>query len=132
MTKEEKEILLQWIEKAEHDLIAALILIDANPIILDIACFHCQQSIEKYLKAFLIYNNQEFIFTHNLDYLAQQCAIFDAAFVKIDMKNINLYAVRARYPHDYNAPELSEAKDYYVIAKEIKVLVLSKINWNTG
>ncbi len=45
MTREEKEILLQWIEKATHDLIAADILIQANPIILDIACFHCQQAV---------------------------------------------------------------------------------------
>ena len=30
MTKEEKEILLQWIQKASHDLILAEILIKAN------------------------------------------------------------------------------------------------------
>ena len=44
------------------------------------------------------------------------------------MKNMNVYAVRARYPHDYVAPELSEAKDYYQIALSVKSLVLKKIN----
>ena len=48
MTPDDKEILLQWIEKADHDLMAADILLQANPLILDIACFHCQQAVEKY------------------------------------------------------------------------------------
>lgn len=127
MTKEEKEILLQWIEKAEHDLIAASILLEANPGILDIACFHCQQAIEKYLKAFLIYNSLDFIFTHNLDYLLQQCSAFDKVFIDMDLKNINVYAVRARYPHDYILPDYLEAKEYFEIANNVKELVLSRI-----
>ncbi len=128
MTDEEKNILKQWLQKAAHDLTAAEILIKAGPIILDIACFHCQQSIEKYLKAFLIYQNHEFTYTHNLDYLVNECAQFDADFKGLDTKNMNVYAVRARYPHDYVAPELSETKEYYQIALAIQELVLHKIN----
>lgn len=130
MTKDEKDILEQWLQKASNDLIAAKILIGASPIILDIACFHCQQSIEKYLKTFLIYHNHEFEYTHNLDYLSNECAEFDNDFKDLDMKNINIYAVRARYPHDFFAPELSEVKDYYQIALTVKALVLKKINLN--
>ena len=37
MTKDEKDILEQWLQKASNDLIAAKILIEASPIILDIA-----------------------------------------------------------------------------------------------
>lgn len=48
----DKELL----KKAEHDLIAASMIIDLNPIILDIACFHCQQAVEKLLKTFLLFN----------------------------------------------------------------------------
>ncbi len=127
MSELEKNIVAQWIEKADHDLIAAQILIEANPLILDIACFHCQQAIEKYLKVFLIYHNQEAIFTHNLDFLAQQCSIIDDDFQNIDMKNINQYAVKTRYPHDFVAPELSETKEYLKISEDIKKMVLSKI-----
>ena len=93
MTEEEKDILAQWVQKASHDLIAAKILIDASPVTLDIACFHCQQSIEKYLKTFLIFHNHEFEYTHNLDYLANECAEFDNDFKGLDMKNMNVYAV---------------------------------------
>ncbi len=127
MMKEEKDIVAQWLQKAEHDLIAAKILIEANPLILDIACFHCQQAIEKHLKTFLIYHNQDFSYTHNLDYLLNECLQFDSDFEGLDMKDINIYAVRARYPDDYIAPELLEAQDYYQLALAVKALVLKKI-----
>ena len=42
MTEAQQRHLNQWIEKAEHDLIAARLIIEHQPIILDIACFHCQ------------------------------------------------------------------------------------------
>lgn len=128
MTSHEKDILLQWLHKAAHDLIAADILIKANPLILDIACFHCQQAVEKYLKSFLVYHNRDFIFTHNLEYLIQQAAIIDKEFEQLDMGNLTLYAVRARYPHEPNAPELSEAIEYYQMAENIKQLIMKKIN----
>ena len=113
--------------KASHDLIAAEILIQANLLILDIACFHCQQAVEKYLKSFLVYHNRDFIFTHNLEYLAQKCSEIDTDFSDLDMQNLTLYAVRARYPHDHVTPELLETTAYYQIASDIKGLVLSKL-----
>ncbi len=127
MTQEEKEILEQWLQKAAHDLIAAKILIETDPIILDIACFHCQQAIEKYLKTFLIYHSHPFEYTHNLDYLINECAQLHDDFKDQDMKNLNVYAVRARYPHDHVAPELSEVNEYYQIALFIEVLVKKHI-----
>ncbi|TZF83172.1 hypothetical protein FW774_12820 [Pedobacter sp. BS3] len=68
----------------------------------------------------MIYHDQDFIFTHNLDYLMQLCSQLDKDFTGIDMKNINLYAVRARYPHDYIAAEPAEAREYYEIAVILK------------
>ena len=46
----------RWIEKAEHDLEAATrILQDEHGCPYDTACFHCQQAVEKYLKAALTF-----------------------------------------------------------------------------
>jgi HEPN domain-containing protein len=53
MTEAEKKHLGQWTEKAEHDLIAAKLVIEHQLLILDIACFHCLQAVKKYLKTFL-------------------------------------------------------------------------------
>ncbi len=123
----DREILKQWIDRAENDLIAAEILFNSNPLILDIACFHCQQSIEKFLKAFLVYNQKEFLLTHNLEYLISLCAEIDSDFINHDLNNLSLYAVRTRYPHDHLAPEKEEVMDYLKLCNVIKGLVLSKI-----
>ena len=44
-----QEELRQWLEKAEHDLIAAEYLAMHYPTPDSIICFHCQQAAEKYL-----------------------------------------------------------------------------------
>lgn len=127
MNGQKRHLISQWLEKAEHDLVAAGILIDANPLILDIACFHCQQSIEKYLKAFLVYHEIDFHFTHNIDYLLDKCGKIDAVFANVDTKNLNAFATRARYPDSSILPDIGEAQEYYEIASRIKSLVLSRI-----
>jgi HEPN domain-containing protein len=46
------DVIRRWVRKAEHDLEAAKRILgreEACPY--DTACFHCQQAVEKYLKA---------------------------------------------------------------------------------
>ena len=45
-----------WLEIASKDYNTALFLRNMKPIPLEIICFHCQQSAEKDLKAYLIKN----------------------------------------------------------------------------
>lgn len=127
MNQDEKDILAQWIEKVNHDLIAAALIIDSNPIILDIACFHCQQAIEKFLKAFLLFHETELIKTHNLNILLKNSAGIDDDFMKVDIMDLNQFAVRSRYPDQYISPELSVAKEYYQIAVQVKEMVIDKM-----
>lgn len=127
MTKPEVKHLHQWVEKAEHDLIAAKLIIEHQPLILDIACFHCQQAVEKFLKTFLIFKKEEFPRTHNLDLLLQSCSRHNIAFELIDLKNLEDFAVRGRYPHDFITPNPVETKEFYEIALEVKILVLKEI-----
>ncbi|MFI5139251.1 MAG: HEPN domain-containing protein [Sphingobacteriales bacterium] len=47
MTPALKAYVESWLNKAEHDLITAQRLLEIEPIILDNACFHCQQAAEK-------------------------------------------------------------------------------------
>jgi HEPN domain-containing protein len=119
-----------WLEKAEHDVISAQRLLEIEPIILDNACFHCQQAIEKYLKAYLIYNGVEVERTHDIIFLLSQCADFDQIFREIDPLNINVYAVKGRYPHNAIMPELEEAQQYYQLALQVRELVLDRLILN--
>jgi HEPN domain-containing protein len=127
MTGPEIRHLEQWLEKADHDLIAAQLIIDVQPIILDIACFHCQQAVEKYLKAFLVFKNLDFPKTHNLDLLLKNCADLNEVFSGIDLLNLEDFAVRGRYPHDYLMPGTEETRHFYEIAQSVKELVLNEI-----
>lgn len=113
-----------WIEKAGNDLDSAKRLLEIEPYILDNACFHCQQAIEKYLKAFLIFNEKDIQKTHDVNFLLEECATLDEKFRTIDLQNINLYAVAARYPDTAIAPELQEAKYYYQLALQIREMIL--------
>ena len=130
MTEAEDKHLSQWIENAEHDLIAAKLIIEHQPLILDVACFHCQQAGEKYLKTFLIFKREEFPRTHNLDLLIQSCSFHQPAFSAIDLKNLEDFAVRGRYPHDFLQPDRDETQGFYEIAEAVKTLVLKEIGKN--
>jgi HEPN domain-containing protein len=66
MTPALKTFIESWLSKAGHDLVSAQRLLEIEPVILDNACFHCQQAIEKYLKAFLVYNGRDIERTHNI------------------------------------------------------------------
>lgn len=61
-----------WLSKADLDVHAARIDIDAYPPLLEDASFHCQQAVEKALKAFLTWHDQPFRRTHDLNELGRQ------------------------------------------------------------
>jgi len=127
MKPELKDYINGWISKAENDLATAQRCIEIEPMILDNACFNCQQAIEKYLKAYLAYNHRAIEKTHNVNFLLDECIKLDKDFNTIDVKDINAYAVQIRYPDDAIIPSADEARDYFKIALEVKQLVLKKI-----
>ena len=47
------EEVKEWLQKAKNDRLAARILIEHDPPVLDAASFHCQQAVEKMIKGFL-------------------------------------------------------------------------------
>ena len=105
--KEEKNRLnpltLECIEKAEADYIATQKLLPTtNPRLYDIICFHAQQCIEKYLKAWLQEANIPVPRTHNLEELLTLIVPTLPAwhFWQPDFKIIAAYAVEPRYPGD--------------------------------
>jgi HEPN domain-containing protein len=122
-----KEYLAAWMLKAEHDIISAQRLLEIEPMILDSACFHCQQAVEKSLKAFLYYNGVDVEKTHDVIYLLRECLKFDTTFKAIDPLNINDFAVKGRYPDASVMPEVAEAKRYYQLAKQVYALVKERL-----
>jgi HEPN domain-containing protein len=118
MKDDERNYVEQWLEKAANDLLAARLILDHQPIILDISCFHCQQAVEKYLKTFLIFHKKDFPKTHNIDLLLKTCSTINDRFKEVDVKNLEDFAVRTRYPHDFLLPLAEEAEEFYQITLE--------------
>lgn len=58
------------VQKAEHDLHAATILVSEHDLV-DVVCFHCQQAVEKMLKAALLASGVEPPRAHDLGFLLE-------------------------------------------------------------
>jgi len=69
-----------WLTKASDDLRAANHQMSAEPPLMEDAAFHCQQAVEKSLKAFLSWQDQPFRKTHDLIELGRQCAEIDPSW----------------------------------------------------
>ncbi|MEA3476430.1 MAG: HEPN domain-containing protein [Candidatus Cloacimonadota bacterium] len=134
MNREEviKDLVNKWIKKAEKDLLTAERELSFEDPITDTICFHCQQSIEKYLKAFLVYHQIYFPKTHRIMDLIELCATKDPSFKDElqDADNLTDYAVELRYPDVSFEPEIEDANEAFEIAKKIKEFVLNKIGLN--
>ena len=59
MTPFQEKYIRSLLDKAEHDLVTAQRVLEIEPMILDTACFHCQQAVEKCLRAYLAWKEQE-------------------------------------------------------------------------
>lgn len=91
----------EWVQKAEADYLGAVYLRRHRKIPLpDLVCFHCQQSAEKYLKAFLQEAGATFPKTHNLLDLLQLLMRVNPSLKKLqaDLLVLEDYAVKFRYP----------------------------------
>ena len=126
------EFVLPWTQRAENDISSALYLAEnMRPAPAEIICFHCQQAAEKYLKAFLVYNDQEPPKTHDLIEIVKLCSVFNADFSALNQKCDFLipFASRTRYPGDPSAsnPNDEDIKTALAYAADIIKFVKVKI-----
>jgi HEPN domain-containing protein len=121
---------LRWLNLANGDLKAAelIFLYGKEELMSEIICFHCQQSVEKFLKAFLNSNNINFPKTHDLLYLKKLCCEADNTFSEIDVRGMTAYAVEARYPEEFFTPTKEETQKAFLKAKAIKSFILNRLN----
>ena len=123
MTPAEAAYVKEWMNAGQEDLDVTQLIIAEGPYMLNSACFHCQQAIEKFLKAFLISRKKEFPKTHNLDHLRELCIHEDIGFSQFDVGDYENFAVRNRYPHDNELPDIDQVKILYTGACDIRDFV---------
>jgi len=126
---EQKNLVRQWTEKAEQDLLAAQRLLEAKDGNLnDAVCFHAQQSAEKYLKALLVNLDIEVPYTHDLRLLLELAgpkSRLDLATLPVF--GLNRYAIQARYPGDWEPIERPEAEEAVAAARAVRKAVIERL-----
>ena len=119
---------LEWIQKAEGDFATATREVRArknrNE---DSACFHCQQCIEKYLKAMLVEKNIQFPKTHDLGVLLDLLLKIspDLEMFCDGMNILTDYAVVFRYPGESATKEQSRESFFRCI--EMREAIRNKL-----
>ena len=89
-----------WVRKAEEDVQAANTLAAATPPLRDVVCFHCQQAVEKYLKALPQELGVAFPKTHDLERLVDLILPHDSTIKPLQRRvdALTVFAVEYRYP----------------------------------
>ncbi|MCK4765376.1 MAG: HEPN domain-containing protein [Candidatus Aminicenantes bacterium] len=128
------EYIKLWVRKAGGDLKVAKRELGAEDSVLEAVCFHLQQAVEKYLKAFLAKFSEKIKRTHNLEFLIEQCIQLDGDFTQYEEKFdvIAGCGVEIRYPDTFLVLDEDELGVVLVIVEEFREFVLKKIGINPG
>jgi len=124
------DFVKEWHRYAELDLLTANhLLTTLYPVPYEIIAYHCQQCAEKYLKSYLVYNDQDVVKTHDLVKLCNLCAEFDKTFLELENKCSILftYITDTRYPNQKIELTDYDVKKALKYAEEIKAFVLKTI-----
>lgn len=119
-----KPLTREWVEKAEGDfLVATQIMRRRKQRVCDAACFHCQQTIEKYFKARLVEAGLSFPRTHDLVVLLHLLLPVEPLWKSYEpaVKGLTEYAVSFRYPGD--TATLAEARLSLKYCRSLRVEV---------
>jgi HEPN domain-containing protein len=126
------ELILNWINKADHDLGSAKIIYLHLPEYFDTIAFHCQQAVEKYIKAVLVHRRIEFDRSHDLIYLLELLTevieITAEQFTKA--ASLNGLSVQIRYPDKIIRLSKEELEDALAISLEFRVFAMEHIGMN--
>lgn len=118
-----------WLVKAGEDLRGAEVDLAAVPPLLGDIMFHCQQAVEKAIKAFLTWHDSPFRKTHDLTEIGGKCAEIDPTLEPLLRQAAPLteYAWKFRYPGDALSPAQTEAEESFALARKVVDAVLARL-----
>jgi len=123
-----KAATCDWVDKAEADYAAALVLRRSRKKgTRDIVCFHLQQCVEKYLKARLVEAGITFPKTHDLERLLDLTLPVEPmwAALRPAMASLTDYAVEVRYPGRAASP--TDARKLVRITGNVRELIRERL-----
>ena len=109
----DKQIISEWLKKADEDYLFAEKHLKDEESFFAPLCFHCHQSAEKYLKAYLIARGWGLKKTHDLIILLSHAVTYEQSLTTLseEVKRLNAYYIETRYPTVWpNATERADAE----------------------
>ena len=118
-----------WLSRAELDLRAAKVDLGADPPLLADAAFHCQQAVEKALKALLTHHDHLFRQTHDIGELGLACLEHEPSLEALLRESAPLteYAWRFRYPGEVFEPDRQEVENALELAGRVVAEVTAAV-----
>ena len=113
----------EWVSKAEGDYdVVCILRRSRKPNRFDTICFHCQQCVEKYLKARLYAAQIRFPKTHDLLALLDLVRPIEPLWMGLQgaFKDLADSAVVTRYPGKWTTPQ--DAKNAYKVCYRLRGL----------
>lgn len=126
----DSQIIRNWLDKADDDLAFARASLQENLEFYPQICFYLHQSVEKYLKAYIIAKGLNLKRIHDLMELVKICAGDDQEFNKFHeaVKLLNPFYIGTRYPDFIISIDKSDAQKAFGVAEEISNAVKSKLS----
>jgi len=130
MSASPQHMARQWMRKAENDLKIGQDELQTREPVTDMVCYHMQQCVEKYLKAYLVLHEKPFRRTHDLAELIELCRELDPSFEQFYAQNVDsltVYGTEVRYPDNFYMPSLEEAEESLRLALLAREFVRARL-----
>ncbi|NPV59878.1 MAG: HEPN domain-containing protein [Actinobacteria bacterium] len=130
MNHDREELVRNWLIKAENDPKTGLDEFRSEDPATDMVCFHMQQCVEKYLKAYLSLKGKHFRRTHDIAELIEACKEVDPDFERLfalEADHLTVYGVEIRYPDDFYMPTVEEAHRCVLLATSSRDFIRGKL-----
>jgi HEPN domain-containing protein len=118
------EIIEEWIRLAGDDLRMAEHSQTMWPIPLELICYHCQQSAEKYLKVYLASQGIDPPHIHDLSELLKACREKNPHFAELAQvcSELTGYGTQPRYPMEIKINE-ADMKRAFAGARKVQAFL---------
>ena len=106
MDETTRQLVRDWLTRANHDLRAARALATLADPLLDCAIYHCHQAGEKSVKAWLQSKDDPFPKTHDIEDLVEQASAINPDFGRFAnaASVLTPYVSAFRYPGGFDEP----------------------------
>jgi HEPN domain-containing protein len=129
-----RDLVGQWVAKAEEDFLAADTLIASGAECADVIAFLSQQAAEKLLKAYLTWLQIDFPRTHDIGRLLDILAGADADTAErlANADALSDYGVEIRYPGELPVLTIDAAKQAFALALQVRAAILALLPGEPG